>query len=142
MNLNQTAVTHSSLDIKSFIPPQRAVASTVYFGVPDKNGNCVQVGICRMILDQNTNNKENKRCRLAKALAFTLSDGSLALFFSGEHLLPCTERAIFKNKWLPVPVACPLPQDLLDKLEDPIMPVIAKGNYPITKVRGGYMISF
>jgi hypothetical protein len=142
MNLNLTAVKHSPTGFEPFVLPHRAVASTVYFGVPDQNGNCVQVGICRLVLDQNTSSKENRRCRLAKASAFTLQDGSLGLFFAFEDLLPCTERAIFKNKRLPVPVACPLPTTLLEKLEEPIMPIIAKGNYPIAKVAGGYLIAF
>lgn len=143
MNLNHTAVLHSTVGLAlQTLIPKHAVASTVYFGVPDPNGNCVQVGICRMVLDKNTNQKEHRRCRLANALVFTSIDGSLTVFFPSNNILPCTERAIFKNKWLPVPVACTLPEDLLNKLEGPVMPLIAKGKYPITKVDDGYLISF
>lgn len=125
-----------------FFIPANAVVCTVHFGVPDKQGNCLQVGICRVIVDAAPTEKENRRCRLAQAYAFPGADGGLDMYFPAEDILPCTERAVFRNKWLPVPVRCEMPEELILRFDEAVMPVVAPGRYPITRYQDGYLISF
>lgn len=127
----------------SFSP---SVVCSVYFGTPDNHGNCVQIGVCKVIVDQsafsNRNTKEEKRCRVALAHVYMGDTGNLEMFFPKSGILPCTERAIFRNKWLPVPVACSLPNDLNQALNYFTKNTITMGNYPIIETEDGYIISY
>lgn len=127
----------------SFSP---SVVCSVYFGTPDNLGNCVQIGVCKVIVDQTAfstrNTKEEKRCRVAHAHVYIGDAGNLEMFFPKSGILPCTERAIFRNKWLPVPVACSLPNELNHTLNYLTNNMITTGNYPIIETEDGYIISY
>ena len=122
------------------------VTCNVHFGVPGGQGDCIQIGICRVIIDavpnSNTLARENRRCRQAAAEVTVNQDGGIDMFFPEEGIMPCTERAVFRNQWFPVPVAHQLPDEMMNRLESGIRPVIAAGRYPVSRVPGGYVISF
>ena len=130
----------------SFNSQVTAVTCNVHFGVPGGQGDCIQIGICRVIIDTvapKTNlERENRRCRQAAAQVTVNQDGGIDMFFAEEGIMPCTERAIFKNKWFPVPVAYQLPDAMMSQLDDGARQVIAVGRYPVSRVDGGYVISF
>lgn len=123
-----------------------SVVCSVYFGTPDNQGNCVQIGVCKVIVDHTAfstrNTKEEKRCRVAHAHVYVGDAGNLEMFFPKSGILPCTERAIFRNKWLPVPVACRLPNELNHALNYFSKNTITMGNYPIIETEDGYIISY
>jgi hypothetical protein len=119
----------------------QSVTCNVHFGTPGGSGDCLQVGICRVIIDQFSAEKE-RRCRKADAELYINEGGQFEMFFAQEGIMPCTERAIFKSKWFPVPVAHTFDEVIMDKLGNPRNAVIPMGKYPITKVEGGYIISF
>lgn len=120
-----------------------SVVANVHFGVPGGNGDCLQIGICRVVIDcaPITAPVANRQCRQARAIFSVNSDGDLEMYFPAKGIMPCTERAIFRNKWFPVPHEFHLAADMLRKLPG-TNPVIAIGKYPITKVSGGYIITF
>lgn len=121
-----------------------SVLANVHFGVPGGNGECLQIGICRVVIDSTPafEVKASRRCRQASAFFSVNQDGDLEMFFPSEGIMPCTERAIFKNKWFPVPEAYPLPDHILNQLAPGVNPVVAVGKYPITQVSNGYIITF
>ncbi len=119
-----------------------AVTCNVHFGVPGGQGDCLQIGICRVIIDAHPNVEQDRRCRKAPASLYINESGNFEMFFPIDGIMPCTERAIFKNKWFPVPVAHRLDENLMRELSAEMNPVIPMGKYPITKVQGGYVISF
>ena len=121
------------------------ITCNVHFGVPGGQGDCIQIGICRVIIDETPNPstlaKENRRCRQAAAQITPNADGGIDMFFPEEGIMPCTERAIFRNAWFPVPVAHELPGEISNRFEN-TRRVIAAGRYPVIRVSGGYVISF
>ncbi len=119
----------------------QSVTCNVHFGTPGGSGDCLQIGICRVIMDQ-FNVEQDRRCRKANAELSVNESGQFEMFFAQEGIMPCTERAIFKNKWFPVPVAHRFDEVIMDKLGNVRNAVIPMGKYPITKVEGGYIISF
>lgn len=84
----------------------------------------------------------NRRCQRALATASLTSDGRFSLFFSRNDLRPCTERAIFRNGYFPVPVAYRLPDALLAQLPAEAAAVVPVGKYRIESLPTGYRISF
>jgi hypothetical protein len=118
----------------------------VHFGVPGGQGDCVQIGICRVTIDAVPHvpelAHENRHCRQAAARVTVNQDGGIDMFFPKEGIMPCTERAIFRNKWFPVPVAHHLPFEMINRLEPGVRQVISVGRYPVSRVPGGYVISF
>ena len=120
------------------------VLANVHFGVPGGNGECLQIGICRVVIDSipALGPKVSRRCRQASAYFSVNQDGDLEMFFPFAGIMPCTERAIFRNKWFPVPEAYRLPDHILTELPHGTPPVIAVGKYPITKKLDGYTITF
>lgn len=121
------------------------ITCNVHFGVPGGQGDCIQIGICRVIIDETPNPstlaKENRRCRQAAAKITPNADGGIDMFFAEEGIMPCTERAIFRNAWFPVPVAHVLPEAIAARFEG-VRSVISSGRYPVSRVPGGYVISF
>jgi hypothetical protein len=124
------------------IAVEQSVSCNVHFGVPGGAGDCLQVGICRVIIDAHPNAVQDRRCRKAPASLYINDAGHYEMFFPAKEIMPCTERAIFRNKWFPVPVAHCLDQAIVAKLDDAPSQWIPMGKYPITKVAGGYVISF
>jgi hypothetical protein len=76
------------------------VTCNVHFGVPGGQGDCVQIGICRVIIDAVPHATElaheNRHCRQAAARVTVNQDGGIDMFFPKEGIMPCTERAIFR----------------------------------------------
>lgn len=130
---------HHSTDYK-YTP----VLANVHFGVPGGNGECLQIGICRVVIDSipALGPKASRRCREASAYFSVNQDGDLEMFFPLAGIMPCTERAIFRNKWFPVPEAYRLPDHIITQLPHGTPPVIAVGKYPITQKVDGYTITF
>lgn len=120
------------------------VVANVHFGVPGENGDCLQIGICKVVVEtfQTQPRTSNRFCRQAGASIFVNDEGDLQMFFAKEDIMPCTERAIFKNKWFPVPQAYKLPEELILRMDPHVNPVIAAGKYPITELPDGYLITF
>lgn len=121
------------------------VTCNVHFGVPGGQGDCIQIGICRVIIDEAIDPsrlaKENRRCRQAAAQITPNADGGIDMFFPEEGIMPCTERAIFRNAWFPVPVSHVLPEAISLRFGG-TRSIIASGRYPVMRVTGGYVISF
>ena len=120
----------------------QSVTCNVHFGVPGGQGDCLQIGICRVIIDAFPSAIQDRRCRKAQAELYINESGQYEMFFAAEGIMPCTERAIFKNKWFPVPVAHRFDENIVKNLDTDISPIIPVGKYPITKVQDGYVISF
>ena len=120
----------------------QSVTCNVHFGVPGGQGDCMQIGICRVIIDAAPQQEQERRCRKASAELYINDGGHYEMFFASEGIMPCTERAIFKNKWFPVPVAHTFDHTIMHQLGGDISPIIPVGKYLITKVSGGYTISF
>jgi hypothetical protein len=126
---------------------ENVVICGVEFGVPSRDGMCVQVGICRITPEAQAPQaaptmSEKRRCQRATAHAEVTSDGRLRLFFPRAGMLPCTERAIFKNAWFPVPQAYALPGSLMGAFEHHPQPVVPVGKYRIENTANGYSIVF
>jgi hypothetical protein len=121
---------------------QKTITCNVHFGVPGGQGDCAQMGICRVIVDQAPTKEEVRRCRVTKAQLFLDGDGHWSMFFEKADILPCTERAVFFNKWFPVPVAYRLDDAIAEKLDPEAQTLIAAGKYPISRSEDGYLIRF
>jgi hypothetical protein len=128
---------------KSF---ENNVVCNVQFGSPDTSGDCVHVGICRVMADlahgQSSQISAKSRCQQASAIAGFNQEGRFSLFFPQAGIKPCTERAIFKNKYLPVPVAHVFEDNMHRALGTALPMEIPVGRYPILVVSGGYRIDF
>jgi hypothetical protein len=118
----------------------------VQFGSPDTSGDCIHVGICRVMADLAHGQAgvigAKSRCQQASALASINSAGRFSLFFPQSGIKPCTERAIFKSKYLPVPVAHVFEDNMHRALGTTLPTSIPVGRYPIFAVQGGYRIDF
>ncbi len=113
----------------------------VEFGVLNKNGDCINIGICKV----NTNirfSSAPRRCRHALAQLIVTRSGTLQMRFDRKDLLPCTERAIFKLSVFPVPVAFTIPDAIREALPELSQTVIAPGRYPILSIKEAYLIEF
>jgi hypothetical protein len=87
-------------------------------------------------------NQANPKCRQADVEIYLNKQGELEMFFPLKGMLPCTEDIVFRQKWFPMPESFPLPQQLIKQLGPGASTTIPSGQYPITKVKGGYIISF
>lgn len=120
----------------------------VEFGVPCADGSCIQVGICRIIPDVIPQSAVqfsfNRRCQFATAEIGLHHEGGSGwrFYFSCCSLKPCTERAIFKNRYFPVPVDFVMPDALMSQFGGDAAAIIRAGKYPIRAVNGGYEIIF
>ncbi len=84
----------------------------------------------------------NGKCRQADVEICLNSDGDLVMFFPEKGMLQCTKDAIFSQNWFPMPAPYYLTDKLLKKLGHGVAPVIPSGQYPIQKIKGGYLITF
>ena len=66
------------------------VLANVHFGVPGGNGECLQIGICRVVIDSipALGPKVSRRCRQASAYFSVNQDGDLEMFFRLRALCP------------------------------------------------------
>ncbi len=120
--------------------------ASVEFGVMQSNGNCVNIGICRintthcnqMVLDR----PKHRRCPLAEALLRVSDNGRLLVFFPRAGMMACTERTFFRGPVFPVPAPYCLPESVLEGLPGLDQNIIAAGLYPIRRNNEGYWIEF
>ncbi len=120
--------------------------ASVEFGVLQSNGNCTNIGICRIntthVNHMVNTRKEKRRCPLAEALLSVSPNGRLRIFFPRSGMKPCTERVFFRGPVFPVQVAYLLPEILQKQLPGLLQPVIPTGIYPIRHSEEGYYIEF
>lgn len=120
---------------------QNSVKADIEFGTMNRDGDCVNNGICR-IQAVRRNRPQARRCHRAGALLCVGREGRLQIFFPRAAMMPCTERAFFAPYLFPVPVAYALPQPLSDRLEGLLQTIIVPGVYPIRRTAAGYQIEF
>lgn len=120
--------------------------ANVEFGVLQSNGNCVNIGICRIntthFTDMALARQKQRRCPVAEVLLSISDSGRLQAFFPRAGMLPCTERAFFKAPVFPVPVSYFLPETIHDALPGLEQNIIPAGLYPIRRLEEGYYIEF
>ncbi|MEZ4942090.1 MAG: hypothetical protein R3D58_14520 [Saprospiraceae bacterium] len=120
--------------------------ASVEFGVLQSNGNCTNIGICRIntthVNHMVNTRKEKRRCPLAEALLSVGPTGRLQIFFPRSGMKPCTERVFFRGPVFPVQVAYLLPESLQKQLPGLMQAVIPTGIYPIRRSDEGYYIEF
>ncbi|HNM28011.1 MAG TPA: hypothetical protein PKL15_21360 [Saprospiraceae bacterium] len=118
----------------------------VEFGVLQANGNCVNIGICRINTthhsDMTLTRKKQRRCPTADARFYVGPKGRLLAFFPRSGMLPCTERVFFRGPVFPVPVAYCLPESVCGGLPGLAQNIISAGLYLIRKSDEGYWIEF
>ena len=133
------------------LPSERAsdfihVQGSVEFGVLQSNGDCVNIGICRIntthLTKMATARYKNRSCPMAEALLGVGPDGHLWVFFPRAGMKPCTERVFFRGPVFPVPVPYYLPEDVQQSLPGLTQQIIASGLYPIRRDAEGFWIQF
>ncbi len=143
-----TAYTHSDVHVR---PCEQAIDSVlihanVEFGVLQSNGNCVNIGICRIntthYKDMAVSRPKQRRCPLAQALLSVSDQGRLRVFFPRNGMMPCTERTFFKAPLFPVPLPYFLPETIQNGLPGLEQNIISAGMYPIRRGEEGYWIEF
>lgn len=120
------------------------VKADVEFGVMQANGECVGVGICRIITTHQLHTTRTHQRRCARAVAFLSAseEGRLGMFFPKNGMLPCTERAFFRQRVFPVPVPVFLSEDIRTALPDVRQTILDAGLYPVKAEAAGYWVTF
>lgn len=120
--------------------------ANVEFGVLQSDGNCVNIGICRISTTHYTDmaeaRKKQRRCPIAAVFLSVGAQGHLQAFFPRSGMMPCTERAFFKGPVFPVPTSYYLPESVQDGLPGLVQNIIPAGLYPIRRQEEGYWIEF
>jgi hypothetical protein len=136
----------STGSLAPFVALTNTVTCNVVFGTPSPDDDCMNSGICKIVVAALPHPGQSaavrRRCQQSTAQASIDSDGSFQLFFAKADLKPCTERAIFRNLWFPVPVAYQMPDELLSALGKDNSGVIAAGKYLIERQPTGYIVRF
>lgn len=132
-----------SLETQGF-DAQSAVHADVKFGVQQPNGDCTNVGICRIVTVQWQGRSLPKRrsCPTAAVELFPSMNGRLLIHFPKSGMLPCTERVFFRQPVFPMPVAYCLPEDVLTGIPGLEQQIILAGLYPIRYGASGYWVEF
>jgi hypothetical protein len=132
--------------VEQFSTTALPVYGDVQFGVLQSNGNCLNIGICRISTSNYPNgplSRSKKRsCPTAEAELYPSLRGRLLAFFPKAGMLPCTERAFFRQPVFPVPVAYFLPESILTELPELQQNIIPAGLYPIRRSAEGYWVEF
>ncbi len=120
------------------------VNADVEFGVMQANGDCVGIGICRIITTHQVLERPTRSRRCLRAQAFlNVSDaGRLEMFFPRSGMLPCTERAFFSRRMFAVPVPVFLAEAIQESLPGLKQHIIAAGLYPVREEATGYRVVF
>lgn len=120
------------------------VKADVEFGVMQANGECVGVGICRIITTHQLHTGRSYRRHCPRAMAFLSAseEGRLEMFFPKNGMLPCTERAFFRHRVFPVPLPVFLPEDIRGALPDVQQAILDAGLYPVKVEATGYRVTF
>ena len=144
-----TVYTHRdalSTSVESVIFSDLLLHAGVEFGVLQSNGNCVNIGICRINTTHRTDmavaRQKQRRCPFAEAFLRVNDKGRLMVFFPRAGMMACTERAFFSGPVFPVPVPYYLPEPVLDRLPGLAQNIIPAGLYPIRHSDEGYWIEF
>ncbi|MBK6929367.1 MAG: hypothetical protein IPH12_00315 [Saprospirales bacterium] len=120
--------------------------ASVEFGVLQSNGNCVNIGICRIntthFTDMTSARQKKRGCPFAEVVLSITAHGRLQAFFPRSGMKPCTERVFFRGPVFPVPVAYYLPDTVRQSLPGLSEPIIAAGLYPVRRNDEGYWIEF
>ena len=118
----------------------------VEFGVMQSNGNCVNIGICRINTTHRKHmaaaRQKNRGCPFAEALLSVSDTGRLQMFFPRNGMKPCTERVFFRGRVFPVPEPYYLPESVQTNLPGLSQNIISAGLYPIRRRQEGYLIEF
>ncbi|MCS6928173.1 MAG: hypothetical protein NZM43_01630 [Saprospiraceae bacterium] len=122
----------------------RQVAAEVEFGVIQAQGDCLGVGICRIITTHHTRKPSlpSRRCARASALLEVSDDGRLEIFFPKLCMPPCTEKTFFQKRVFPLPVPFFLPEHIQQLLPELKQIILSAGLYPIRAEASGYRITF
>ena len=122
------------------------VYADVEFGVMQSNGDCISLGICRIATthycEEASARVRRRSCPRAAAEIRVNEQGHLLMFFPKSGMLPCTERAFFRQLLFPVPVAHYLSEDLQKNLPGLKQHIIPTGLYPIRRSAEGYWLAF
>lgn len=121
------------------------VHADVKFGVLQPDGDCLNIGICRIVTaayPAPARPARNRACPTAPAQLYSLPDGRLLMHFPKSGMLPCTERAFFRQPVFPMPVPFYLPDAVRRLLPGLKMDVLPSGLYPIHRSNTGYWIVF
>ena len=134
----------SDLEEQGFVA-RSFVRADVKFGVLQSNGDCTNVGICRIVTVQREEQAlppRRRSCPTAAAELFPSIHGRLLIYFPKSGMLPCTERAFFRQPVFSVPVAHCLSDDVLKCLPGLEQYIISAGLYPIRRSASGYWVAF
>lgn len=122
------------------------VHANVEFGVLQADGECINIGICRITTTHynrsSAQRPKSRRCPVAAARLNRGANGRLQVFFPKVGMLPCTERAFFSQPVFAVPVPHYLPETVQAALPGLQAHIIAAGLYPIRRSARGYRIEF
>lgn len=120
------------------------VKADVEFGVMQANGECLGVGICRIITTHQLSGSRSCRRRCLRATAFLSASegGRLEMLFPKNGMLSCTERVFFRHRVFPVPLPVFLPEDVRAALPDVQQTILDAGLYPIKVEPAGYRVMF
>ncbi len=120
--------------------------ANVEFGVLQSDGNCVNIGICRINTTHYSNmeltRNRNRQCPQAEVLLSVGPNGRLQMFFPRAGMQACTEQAFFRTPVFPVPVSYCLPEAVRDQLPGLLEAIIPSGLYPIRRMPEGYSVEF
>lgn len=122
------------------------VHANVEFGVLQADGECINIGICRITTTHynslSARRPKSRRCPVAAAKLSRGANGRLQIFFPKTGMLPCTERAFFSQPVFPVPIPHYLPEAVVAALPGLQERIIAAGLYPIRRSASGFWIEF
>jgi len=123
-----------------------SVHANVEFGVLQPDGECVNIGICRITTTHcnkfSSQRPKSRRCPVAAAHLSLGATGRLRIFFPKSGMLPCTERAFFSQPVFPVPIPHFIPESVKAALPGLREHIIATGLYPVRRNARGYWIEF
>lgn len=122
--------------------PHFSITADIEFGTLNRDGDCVNVGICRMQPNVKPDLKTPRRCHYALAHLSVGASGHLRMFFPRAGMKPCTARAFFSHWLFPVPLACVVPDALAQGLCGLRQTILPAGAYPIRRVEAGYWVEF
>lgn len=145
-NTSSTMITHLESDVvaRPLANPasSQILTAEIEFGTINRNGECVNVGICRLQPNVNASRPSHRRCPQALAELSVNNQGCLQIFFPKNGMMPCTERAFFSHWLFPVPLAVVLPEFIGQGLAGLKQSILPAGTYPIRRSAEGYRIEF
>lgn len=121
--------------------PARMLRADIEFGTMSRDGDCVNIGICRV--EPNVRNRsDNRHCPHAEVLLGAGEQGNLRMFFPRNGMKPCTIRAFFSNWLFALPVPFVLHETLVRRIEGLRQSILPAGAYPIRRTENGFWLEF